>query len=87
MRWGYSEHGKTGLETVFRFNVAKRDSHYLVRYCCIMGQIFQQFPAYHGEITIDPSKGTILRLTLIADMAAVSAGFCRLSLSFAHNGP
>lgn len=70
LRWGYWEHGKIGLEAVFRFNVAKRDSHYLVRYCCIIGQIFQQFPAYHGEITIDPSKGTILRLTLIADMTA-----------------
>ncbi len=69
LRWGYWEQGKSGLEAVFRFNVPKADSHYLVRYCCIDHSLFKQFPAYHGEITIDPSKGTILRVTLIADMA------------------
>jgi hypothetical protein len=26
-----------------------------------------QFPGYHGEITVDPSNGTILRLVLRAD--------------------
>lgn len=68
LRWGHWERGKTGLVAVFRFDVHKADSHYLVRYCCISGQVFKEFPAYHGEITINPSKGTILRVTLVAEM-------------------
>lgn len=68
LRWGHWEQGATGLDAVFLFNVLKADSHYLVRFCCVSGTVFQQFPAYHGELTIDPSKGTILRVTLIADM-------------------
>jgi len=35
------------------------------------GGVFQQFSAYHGEIAIDPADGTILRLTLIADLKKV----------------
>ncbi len=69
LRWSHWEQGKAGPNAVFRFDVPKADSHYLVRFCCISGNLFKQFPAYHGEITIDPSKGTILRVTLVADMA------------------
>ncbi len=69
LRWSHWETGPAGLEAVFRFDVPKPHSHFLVRYCCIAGNVFQQFPAYHGEISIDPSQGTILRVTLIADMA------------------
>lgn len=69
LRWSYWEQSKVGREAVFRFDVHKADSHYLVRFCCISGKVFQAFPAYHGEITIDPKDGTILRVTLIADMA------------------
>lgn len=68
LRWSHWEQGTAGLDAVFRFDVPKTDSHYLVRYCCISGRVFQEFPAYHGELTIDPSNGTILRVTLIADL-------------------
>lgn len=68
LRWSHWEQGQANLEAVFRFDVPKSDSHYLVRFCCISGAPFQQFPAYHGEIAIDPAKGTILRVTLVADM-------------------
>ncbi|MGH9604989.1 MAG: VWA domain-containing protein [Terracidiphilus sp.] len=68
LRWSHWEQGATSLEAVFRFDVPKAESHYLVRYCCIGGRVFQQFPAYHGELTIDPSNGTILRVTLIASL-------------------
>lgn len=69
LRWGYWEQGQAGLEAVFRFNVPKPDSHYTVQFCCVDGKVFQQFSAYHGELTLDPSNGTILRVTLIADLA------------------
>ena len=68
LRWSHWEQGPAGLEAVFRFNVPRAHSHFLVRYCCINNNVFQQFPAYHGEINVDPSNGTILRLALIADM-------------------
>ncbi|MGH9590309.1 MAG: hypothetical protein ACRD25_07925, partial [Terracidiphilus sp.] len=68
LRWSHWEQGKAALEAVFRFDVPKPDSHYLLRFCCISSALFKQFPAYHGEIAIDPSKGTILRVILVADM-------------------
>ena len=68
LRWSHWEQGETGLESVFRFDVPKAASHYQVEFCCIRdGQVFQEFSAYHGELTIDPADGTILRITLIAD--------------------
>ena len=69
LRWSHWEQGETGLKSVFRFDVPKAASHYQVEFCCIRGRlIFQEFSAYHGELTIDPANGTILRMTLIADL-------------------
>jgi VWFA-related protein len=68
LEWGQWENGATGLVAVFRFAVPEAASHYQVKFCCVAGSVFQQFSAYHGELTLDPSTGTILRLTLIADL-------------------
>ena len=68
LRWGHWEQSETGPNSVFRFDVPKAASHYQVEFCCIKGQRFQEFSAYHGELTIDPAAGTILRMTLIADL-------------------
>jgi hypothetical protein len=51
----------------FRYLVPAGASHYAVEYPSDMG-IKRFFPPYHGEIAIDPATGTVLRLTLIADM-------------------
>jgi VWFA-related protein len=67
LRWSHWEQGETGSESVFRFDVPKAASHYQLEFCCIRGQLFQEFRAYHGELTLDPANGTILRMTLIAD--------------------
>jgi VWFA-related protein len=67
LRWSHWEQGETGPESVFRFDVPKAASHYRLEFCCISGQLFQEFSAYHGELTLDPADGTILRMTLIAD--------------------
>ncbi len=67
LRWSHWEQSETGLESVFRFDVPKAASHYQVEFCCIRGQLYQEFRAYHGALTIDPANGTILRMTLIAD--------------------
>lgn len=67
LRWSHWEQGENGPESVFRFDVPKAASHYRVEFCCIRGQLFQEFRAYHGELTLEPANGTILRMTLIAD--------------------
>jgi hypothetical protein len=47
---------------VFRYSVSQKDSHFAV-YERVQGQLRPVFPAYHGEIVVDPDRGTILRLT------------------------
>jgi len=68
LRWSHWEQGETGLESVFRFDVPKAASHYQVEFCCVRRLLFQESSAYHGELTVDPANGTILRMTLIADL-------------------
>jgi VWFA-related protein len=68
LRWSHWEQGETYPESVFRFDVPKAASHYQVEFCCIRGELFQESSAYHGELTVDPANGTILRMTLIADL-------------------
>jgi hypothetical protein len=58
LTWSHWEQGVGAPEAVFRYAVVAGKSHYSVN---------GQFPGYHGEITVDPSNGTILRLVLRAD--------------------
>ncbi len=69
--WSHWEQGAAEPEAVFRFAVPADKSHYEVTYCCIIKTdgvrvYYRHFSAYEGEITIDPSNGTILRLSLKA---------------------
>jgi hypothetical protein len=71
LAWSRWEQGAAVSEAVFRFAVPADKSHYEVTYCCIIKTdgvrvYYRQFSAYEGEITIDPSNGTILRLSLKA---------------------
>ena len=66
MKWGHWEQGATGLEAVFQYAVPQGQSKYMVS-LPIGRQGEQLFPAYHGEITIDPANGNILRVSVIAD--------------------
>ena len=77
LAWGHWELGPNGPQSVFTYNVPKEKSHYEVNYCCIAEEAaiananvhpFRQLVGYHGEITADPVTGTILRLTVEADM-------------------
>lgn len=68
LTWKRWEQSAAGPAAVFGFTVPKGASHYEVRFCCISGSEFRQFAAYHGEITIAPATGTILRLVLITDL-------------------
>jgi len=74
MIWSRWEQGAAGPQAVFRYTVPKRGSHYEVAGAYLgppvkdAGDSLPQTTGYHGEIAIDPPTGTILRLTLIADL-------------------
>jgi VWFA-related protein len=74
LEWSRWEQGPAGPEAVFRYSVPQDKSHYDVRYCCFTESygfeisVFHQLTGYHGEITIDPDNGSILRLTLQAEL-------------------
>jgi hypothetical protein len=62
--WGHWEQGATGTLAVLRYVVPQEKSHYAVSLGVIGNDATSQFPAYHGEITVDPANGSILRLTM-----------------------
>ena len=74
LEWKQWEQGPSGPLAVFRYAVPKNKSHYEVRYCCVAtsfglaNEEFHEMSAYRGEISVDPANGTILRLTLEAEL-------------------
>ena len=71
IEWSHWEHGSTGDEAVFMYEVPRAKSHYDVKFCCVesdTASIFEQFSGYHGEIALDPAGGAILRITMLADL-------------------
>jgi VWFA-related protein len=70
-------HWEQGADTplaVFRYAVPLEASEFEVGFCCLADPdgsiVFRKKTGYHGEIAIDPASGTILRLTVIADLEA-----------------
>jgi hypothetical protein len=63
---------------IFHYAVPNEKSNYRVQFCCVMNgfnsdntpdlKIFDEKAAYHGEIAFDPADGTILRVTLQAEL-------------------
>lgn len=75
--WSHWEQGVAGPEAVFQFAVPKEKSHYEVNYCCVAEQAgsrvanvhpFREFVGYHGQLAVEPATGTILRLSVIAEL-------------------
>jgi hypothetical protein len=68
-RW---EQGVSGLEAVFRFSVTKDKSHYEVAYRRVSDNTsmtnLERPTRYHGEVALDAATGTIMRLTVMADL-------------------
>jgi hypothetical protein len=67
--WSRWERGSSGTVAVFRYRVAKDQSHYSVGSHGRSNnqEDAQQVTGYHGEVAIDPATGTILRLTVQAE--------------------
>jgi VWFA-related protein len=70
--WSRWEQGASGPEAVFRIAIPHGKSHFEVTHCCMTdgSNDFQDKSAYHGEITLDPTSGAILRLALESDLPA-----------------
>jgi hypothetical protein len=71
--WSHWEQGASKPLAVFRYSVPMEKSNYEVKFCCVpvVGLLFSllnRISAYHGEIAVDPDDGTIVRLTLLADL-------------------
>jgi VWFA-related protein len=65
LRW---EKGDSEPAAVFRYEVPANQSHFRIG-ITVEGREQAIFPAYHGEIEIDPATGEILRLSEVADSA------------------
>ena len=65
--WQRWESTPRGVVAVYRYSVPQGQSHYTV---ILPGphKPLERQPAYHGEITINPAGGDIVRITVIADM-------------------
>jgi len=77
LAWSRWEESATGSLAVFSYAVPREKSHYEVTYCCVAEESatvvanihpFRRIVSYHGDMTIDPATGTILRLRVEADL-------------------
>ena len=66
--WSHWEQGPTGPRAVLRYSIPQEQSHYAVSLGTAMESGKAQFPAYHGEIAVDPTTGAILRVTMEAEL-------------------
>lgn len=67
MVWDHWEQGPSTQEStrplaVFRFTVPSERSHFEVRFA----DELPEFPAYHGEVAVDPESGAVRRITILA---------------------
>lgn len=63
--WHNWEQGPNGPLAVFRYAVPPERSNYSFTF---EAGDETQFPAYHGEIAVDPESGAVFRLTVVADL-------------------
>jgi hypothetical protein len=78
MTWGRWEQAATGPAVVFYYAVPEASSHFKVKFsCCVEDErfgrdaeiiAFDGAPAYHGEITVDPATGNVLRVTFVPEL-------------------
>lgn len=73
MKWSRWEKNGSGQLAVFRYRVPEATSLFIAEFCCLAYDFdavpFKQPAPFHGEITVDPASGAIMRLTIQADLA------------------
>lgn len=67
VEWARWEQGASDPVAVFRYSVPEDQSNYMVG--IPNGAKFESiYPAYHGEIAIDPATGAVLRLSVVGEI-------------------
>ena len=71
--WSRWEQSASGPRAVYRYVIPEEKSHYEITADCCSEYaggpvLYRKLTGYHGEITIDPTSGAILRLALEADL-------------------
>jgi hypothetical protein len=76
--WTRWEQGASGRVAVFHYAVPVEKSSYHVKFCCVPEgysstgepelKVFDERSSYHGDIAFDPADGSILHITLEAEM-------------------
>ncbi|MGB6691562.1 MAG: VWA domain-containing protein [Terracidiphilus sp.] len=72
MKWSRWEQGANGPVATFQYALPNGEARFEAGFCCLAdgdGETpFNRIPAVHGELSIDPANGAILRLTMVADL-------------------
>lgn len=70
MIWDHWESGRAGTLAIFRYSVPENQSHYSLAFHGFSSDTVdaRHGTGYHGEVAVDPATGTILRLTVQADL-------------------
>ena len=75
LTWARWEQNVGGKKAVFHYVVSVQKSRYNVWECCLPDgdgtNGFDLIAPYHGEISIDPASGAVVRLEAIADLGAI----------------
>ena len=65
--WSHWEHSAGDPLAVLRYTIPEDQSNYQVR-IPNGTKLDEVYPGYHGEIAIDPATGSILRVSIVADL-------------------
>lgn len=72
IKWVRWEQGENGPLAVFRYHVPRATTSFSAEFCCLAYDFdavrFKQPAPFHGEITVNPSTGAIMRMTIQADL-------------------
>ncbi len=81
--WGHWEQSSAGRLAVFRYEVPSDKSRFAVQFTSDNQK--PEYPAYHGEIAIDPASGSVFRTTIVASTSG--NGFVSESSVMVEFGP
>jgi VWFA-related protein len=93
MKWLRWERGESGPLAVYGYSIEGDKALFETGFCCLAdgdGRApFLRLPPAHGELTIDPESGAILRMTAVADLdsrlpldqSALAVDYARLTIA------
>jgi len=81
--WDHWEQNSNGRLAIFRYEVPSDKSRFAVQFATANEK--PEYPAYHGEIAVEPASGSVFRTTIVA--RASGAGFVSESSVMVEFGP